>query len=142
MPEPYAKPVLLEEALGVKVLETYMSRDLLAVLETENAVRELKPDFELLERIPEALGLIVTARGTDCDFVSRYFAPGIGINEDPVTGSSHTNLIPFWSRRLNKKELVAKQLSRRGGTLYCHDGGERVYISGYAVTHLIGEIVL
>lgn len=141
-PEPYEKPALLEEALGVKVLETYMARDLLALVEDDKTVRELKPNFEKLKKIPEAYGFIVTARGVDCDFVSRFFVPGAGIDEDPVTGSSHTTLIPFWSNRLHKKEMVAKQLSRRGGTLYCQDCGERVLMSGYAVTHLIGEILL
>lgn len=141
-PVPCEKPALLEEALGVKVLETHMARDLLVLLEDDKTVRELKPDFEKLKKIPEAYGFIVTARGVDCDFVSRFFVPGAGIDEDPVTGSSHTTLIPFWSSRLHKKEMVAKQLSHRGGTLYCQDRGDRVCISGYAVTHLVGEILL
>lgn len=141
-PKPCERPGLLEEALGVKVLETYLARDLLVLVEDDKAVRELKPDFEKLKKIPEVFGFIVTARGADCDFVSRFFVPGAGIDEDPVTGSSHTTLIPFWSSRLDKKEMVARQLSRRGGTLYCQDCGERVHISGYAVTHLIGEILL
>lgn len=141
-PLPCEKPALLEEALGVKVEETFMDRDLLAVLKDEHAVRDLKPDFDKLKKIPGIFGFIVTAKGTDCDFVSRFFVPGAGIDEDPVTGSSHTSLTPFWSGRLSKKEMVAKQLSRRGGTLYCQDCGERVHISGYAVTHLIGELLL
>jgi predicted PhzF superfamily epimerase YddE/YHI9 len=87
-----------------------------------------------------ARGIIVTARGEDCDFVSRFFAPGVGINEDPVTGSAHTALIPFWAERLGKKKMRARQVSKRGGELFCEDLGERVLISGRAVTYLQGEI--
>jgi predicted PhzF superfamily epimerase YddE/YHI9 len=134
-------PVLLEEALGVKVLETHIARDLLAVVEDEAVVRGLMPNFEQLKTVDPAFGIIVTAKGTDCDFVSRFFAPGAGINEDPVTGSSHTTLIPFWSERLGRIDMTARQLSRRGGTIYCSDCGERVRIAGTAVTHLIGEIL-
>lgn len=140
--EPCEIPHLLEKALGVKVLETQMARDLLVLLENENAVADLKPDFTLLKQIDQVFGFIITAKGTDCDFVSRFFAPNAGIPEDPVTGSSHTTLIPFWSERLSKKEMVARQLSERGGTLRCKDLGARVEISGRAVTYLIGEIKL
>ena len=139
-PSPCRKPEALEDALGVSVLETHISRDLLILLENEKTVRELKPDFMKLRENTNVFGFIVTAKGEDCDFVSRFFAPGAGITEDPVTGSSHTTLIPFWSKRLNKTELLAKQLSQRGGTLYCRDLGGRVEISGTAVTYLIGEI--
>lgn len=141
-PVPCVAPALLEEALGVKVLETHASRDLLILLESEEAVTSLEPDYALLKKITEYFGYIATAKGKDCDFVSRFFAPGAGIVEDPVTGSSHTTLIPFWSERLNKTEMVARQLSKRGGTLHCRNCGERVKIAGNAVTHLIGEIVL
>lgn len=140
-PSPCKKPEILEEALGASVIETHISRDLLILLENENIVKELKPDFKKLMEITNVFGFIVTAKGESCDFVSRFFAPGAGINEDPVTGSSHTTLIPFWSQRLGKAELLAKQLSKRGGTLHCRDLGERVEISGTAVTHLIGEIL-
>lgn len=139
---PCEKPELLERALGTKVLETYMSRDLMVLIEDETTLAELKPDMNLLRQMDDVFGIIVTAKGDECDFVSRYFAPNISIVEDPVTGSSHTNLIPFWSERLFKKELIAKQLSKRGGTLFCKDLGDRVEISGKAVTHLIGEILL
>lgn len=137
-PVPYNKPELLEEALGASVVETHKARDLLILLDNEKTVRELRPDFLKLARIKDVFGFIVTAKGLDCDFVSRFFAPGAGIPEDPVTGSSHTTLIPFWSKRLNKNELLARQLSRRGGTILCKDLGERVEISGTAVTHMIG----
>ena len=140
-PLPCEIPPLLEEALGVKILETYFNRDLLILVDDEAAVRNLTPDFEKLKKIKGAFGFIVTAKGSDCDFVSRFFAPGAGVNEDPVTGSSHTALIPFWSERLKKLEMTARQLSQRGGSLYCKAEGERVKISGTAVTHLIGEII-
>lgn len=140
-PIPCKKPDILEEALGVSVVETHMARDLLVLLENEKTIRELKPDFMKLVEIKDAFGFIVTAKGETCDFVSRFFAPVKGVPEDPVTGSSHTTLIPFWSKRLHKTEMLAKQLSRRGGTLHCRDLGERVEISGTAVTHLIGEIL-
>ena len=141
-PVPCEIPDLLEEALGVKVLEVHIARDLLALVENEAIVRELKPNFEQLKNVDPAFGIIVTAKGLDCDFVSRFFAPGAGINEDPVTGSSHTTLIPFWSERLGRKEMTARQLSKRGGTIDCRDCGERVRIAGTAVTHLIGEIII
>jgi len=140
-PSPCKKPDLLEEALGVSVVETHKASNLLILLEDAKTLSELKPDFAKLMEIKDVFGFIVTAKGEDCDFVSRFFAPGAGIPEDPVTGSSHTTLIPFWSKRLNKTELLAKQLSKRGGTLFCKDLGERVEISGTAVSHLIGEIL-
>jgi len=141
-PVPCETPNNLERALGVKVLETHMARDLLVLLEDENDLVNLKPDYSLLSKIDQVFGFIVTARGTEYDFVSRFFAPGAGIPEDPVTGSSHTTLIPFWSERLGKKEMVARQLSKRGGTLWCKKLQERVEISGTAVTYLIGDIIV
>lgn len=139
--KPCNKPELLEEALGVSVVETHIARDLLVLLENEKTLRELRPDFMKLKEITNVFGFIITAKGESCDFVSRFFAPGAGIPEDPVTGSSHTTLIPFWSKRLNKIELLARQLSQRGGTIQCKDLGERVEIGGRAVTHMIGEIL-
>ena len=139
--KPCNKPELLEEALGVSVVETHIARDLLVLLENEKTLRELRPDFMKLKEITNVFGFIITAKGENCDFVSRFFAPGAGIPEDPVTGSSHTTLIPFWSKRLNKIELLARQLSQRGGTIQCKDLGERVEIGGRAVTHMIGEIL-
>ena len=122
------------------MLETHISRDLLVLVENEAVVRNLKPDMELLKKIENAFAVIVTARGETCDFVSRFFAPNEGIDEDPVTGSSHSTLIPFWSERINKKNLCAKQLSKRGGILLCEDSGDRVKISGKAVCYLTGNI--
>lgn len=128
------------EALGVTPLETYYNRDLMFVLENEEQVKNLSPNFSKLENLSDGLGVFVTAKGDKCDFVSRAFFPKLKVNEDPVTGSVHCNLIPFWSERLAKKQLTAKQLSKRGGTLYCKQDGDRVKIGGKAVLYLIAEI--
>lgn len=141
-PVPCAVPELLEKALGVGVCETHMARDLLVLIKDAETLAKMKPDFTLLTKIDPVFGFIVTAKGDDCDFVSRFFAPNAGVPEDPVTGSSHTTLVPFWSERLGKTSFTARQLSQRGGSLYCKDLGSRVEISGEAVTHLIGEILL
>ncbi|MCH4200948.1 MAG: PhzF family phenazine biosynthesis protein [Clostridium tyrobutyricum] len=121
-------------------IAAYLSRDLFVVLETEKQLKELTPNFSKMIKLKDGLGVIVTARGTDVDFVSRCFYPKLGVNEDPVTGSAHSNLIPFWSQRLNKDIMVARQLSSRGGTLYCKLAGDRVKISGKAVPYMIGNI--
>ncbi len=144
MPVPTEKDALLEKALGCKVLETHLSRDLLVLVEDEQTVANLNVDFDLLSEINRnvAFAIIVTAKGDSCDFVSRFFAPNAGINEDPVTGSSHSTLVPFWSRRLKKTNMVAKQLSLRGGTLICEDLCDRVNISGKATCYLVGDIIL
>jgi len=140
--KPIEKPVdtLMTQALGIPVLEAHSSRDMLLLVENENAVKMLTPDLVLLSQIPDCFAVIVTAPGTEVDFVSRFFAPNAGIPEDPVTGSSHSTLIPFWAERLKKAKLVARQLSKRGGTLYCENCGERVKISGQAALYLTGEI--
>ncbi len=129
----------LTTALGKPPAEVYKSRDYLAVFCSEADVRELEPDLKLVSQL-DSLGLIVTARGADCDFVSRFFAPQAGVPEDPVTGSAHCTLIPFWSERLGKTELFARQISRRGGELFCRQLGERVGIAGRAVTYCRGEL--
>ena len=129
-------------AIGAPVLEAHQSRDLILLLESAEAVRTLAPDLARLAALPEPFAVVVTARGgDDADFVSRFFAPGAGIPEDPVTGSSHASLIPYWAARLGKTEMTARQLSRRGGTLYCRDAGSRVFIGGYARLYLRGNIV-
>lgn len=140
-PVPCDVPALLSEALGVPVIGTHRSRDLVAVLQSEEAVRTVTPDFARLKQIDDVFAVIVTAKGERYDFVSRFFAPNAGIDEDPVTGSSHSTLIPFWSERLGKTELTAAQLSPRGGTLLFRDTGERVIIGGTGVVYLTGEIV-
>jgi len=130
-------PRELIAGLGSPPITTAKSRDYLAVFDTANAVRKLKPDMTALMRL-DCLGVIATAPGEDCDFVSRFFAPRAGVPEDPVTGSAHCTLIPYWAKRLGRSQLRALQLSRRGGELFCKDRGERVSISGHAVTYSSG----
>jgi predicted PhzF superfamily epimerase YddE/YHI9 len=132
----------IDESLGVRPDSYYLSRDHLVLLENAEQVRELRPDFPALRKVPDMIGLIATAKGDDCDFVSRYFAPEDAGSEDPVTGSAHCTLIPFWSERLGKTEMTAKQLSSRGGTLYCRYMGDRVKIGGNAVLYMSGEILI
>ena len=131
----------LGKALGKNPVEIYKSRDYVALFENEEDILSIEPDFALLAQL-DCLGIMITARGIHSDFVSRFFAPAAGVNEDPVTGSAHTTLIPFWSERLNKKNLHAFQLSERRGELFCEDCGDRVKISGRAVTYMTGEIDL
>ena len=130
-PRPIEASAAIEAALGVKPLQVWESNELLVVLESEQAVRACQPDMAALAQLPW-LGAIVTARGSGHDFVSRYFAPAIGIDEDPVTGSTHCLLIPYWAERLGKAELNAYQCSARGGALFCRLEGERVKIGGQA----------
>lgn len=127
-------------ALGIVPNETYLNRDLVFVLESEEDVRNINPDFAQLERLPEGLGVCVTAKGSEFDFVSRAFFPKLKVNEDPVTGSLHCSLIPFWAKRLEKQELVARQLSSRGGTLYCKHEDTRVKMAGRAVLYSAAEL--
>ncbi len=135
-------PKLLEEALKVPILKTYQGKwKLLVVLENEATIKDLSPNFSKLTQL-EASGIIVTSSGDKVDFVSRFFAPKIGINEDPVTGSAHTVLIPFWARKLNKNNLEAIQLSKRTGYLKCKYLNERVEMSGQAITYLKGKLTL
>ena len=130
----------MARALGIAPLETWKSRDVMAVFEDEAQITALQPDMASLSELPEVFAVVVTAPGSDCDFVSRFFAPNAGIPEDPVTGSSHCTLIPYWSERLGKKKLHARQLSARGGELFCEDLGDRVKIAGNASLYLKGEI--
>ncbi|MBC7743946.1 MAG: PhzF family phenazine biosynthesis protein [Flavobacterium sp.] len=140
--EPCQMPAGLIEALGrTQPKEVLRSRDFMLVYHTETEIRSLKPDFVALSKI-DALGVIVTAPGDSCDFVSRFFAPAAGISEDPVTGSAHCNLIPYWADKLNKNKLHAYQVSARLGELWCELKGDRVLMSGKAVTYLKGEIYL
>lgn len=130
----------LADALGIKPVEVYKSRDVLALLEDEQAVHSLRPDFHALSEI-DATGVIVTSAGKSSDFVSRYFAPRIGIDEDPCTGSAHCTLAPFWAEKLDKKVMNARQLSQRGGDMVCEVAGGKVIITGHAVTFIEGKIV-
>jgi PhzF family phenazine biosynthesis protein len=127
----------LSEGLRATPSSTAKSRDYLAVFETEEAVRNLQPDMAALMRL-DCLGIIATAPGDHCDFVSRFFAPRAGIPEDPVTGSAHCTLIPYWAQRLGRSELRALQVSSRGGELFCQNRDERVGIGGRAVTYSSG----
>jgi len=139
--EPCPTPEALTRGLGCTPVEVRRARDYLAILPAAEDVRTLKPDLQALSEL-DCLGIIVTAPGAGVDFVSRFFAPRAGIPEDPVTGSAHCSLIPYWSARLGKKHLTAQQLSARGGELFCEDAGARVKIGGRAVTYLRGEIEL
>ena len=127
-------PALLAEALGWLPRELFKTRDFLAVFSSEQEILSLKPDPALLARL-DCLGVICTAPGSDCDFVSRFFAPGAGVPEDPVTGSAHSTLIPYWSGRLDRTRLFARQLSQRRGELFCEARGDRVGIGGDAVLY-------
>jgi PhzF family phenazine biosynthesis protein len=139
-PAPCPAPEGLQEALGIGVGQTFIFRDLLILLDSEADVRAVKPDYQKLTKITGPLGFVVTAKGETHDFVSRFFAPNTGIDEDPVTGSTHAMLIPFWSERLGKTSMTAAQLSARGGVLHCEDRGDRVRIGGKAVCYLQGEV--
>jgi len=133
-------PVKLLESLNHIPLQCYQGKmDYMLVFQNQQQIIDLNPDFKLMGKV-EARGIICTAPGEDCDFVSRFFGPQSGIDEDPVTGSAHTTLIPYWAAQLKKETLTAKQLSKRGGTLYCQYLGDRVEIGGTAKTYLIGEI--
>lgn len=138
-PSPCPAPDELVRGLGRKPREVLRARDYVAVFDSEAEVAGLAPDMALLSGL-DALCIIVTARGNDADFVSRFFAPRAGIPEDPVTGSSHCTLIPYWAGRLGRAELFARQISPRGGELYCRDAGERVGIGGRAVIYCRGEL--
>jgi len=134
----------LYEALGVPLHYVGMSRfDVLVEVESEATVRAMKPDFGLLASVP-VRGVIATTRSSSpaYDIVSRFFAPAVGVNEDPVTGSAHCCLAPFWAGRLGKQELVAYQASARGGVLYLALRGDRVRIGGHAITVLSGELLV
>ncbi|HVS94742.1 MAG TPA: PhzF family phenazine biosynthesis protein [Mucilaginibacter sp.] len=130
----------LVEALGGKTpIAALRSRDYFLVYNSEDDILDITPDFSALSKF-DTVGFIITAPGKKADFVSRFFAPGAGIPEDPVTGSAHCNLIPYWAAKLGKDKLHAYQLSARRGELWCELKGERVLMSGNAVTYLKGEI--
>jgi PhzF family phenazine biosynthesis protein len=138
-PKPVPAPRQLLEGLGFTPRAVFKDRDYLALLENEEQVLEVRPDMGRIAEL-DAVGLIITAPGTDCDFVSRFFAPAAGIPEDPVTGSAHCMLVPYWAKRYSKNQLLARQVSKRGGELLCELRGDRVLMSGKAVTYLSGEI--
>lgn len=134
---------VIEGLGGTKPVETHISRDFMLVYPDSTTIRALKPDFRKLQQ--GGKWVLVTApasTGDNCDFVSRMFCAGDGIEEDPVTGSTHCNLIPYWAARLGKTKLVSRQLSERGGTLYCEIKGDRVQIGGKSLTYLQGTIAV
>ncbi len=129
----------MAEALGVRPLEAWLGRDLLCVLDSEEQVRSLNPDQEKLMGL-EGLLQHVTARGGETDCVSRSFAPKLAVAEDPVCGSGHCHIVPYWADQLGKEELVAYQASRRGGTLYCRREGGKIFMAGAAALYSIDEL--
>lgn len=134
-------PEKLLPALGVSSAPVLGAEDFLVVIDKESQLLELEPNFSLLKGLP-LRGVIVTAPGEKVDFVSRWFGPNVGVNEDPVTGSAHTTLAPYWAERLKKQKLVARQISQRGGQLECEVVGDRVFIAGNAVKYMEGTIYI
>ncbi len=141
MPTPFQPTKLVADALQQQPMAVWAADKLLALLPDQAAVQAARPNYSMIAALP-ADGLIITAPGDDCDFVSRYFAPGAGIPEDPVTGSAHCVLTPYWAKRLGKSKMQARQVSARGGELVVEDRGERVLISGGAVLYMEGRITI
>ena len=129
----------MADALGVRPREAYLARDLLCVLDDEQTVRTLSPDLEKIKGL-DGLLVHVTARGKDEDCVSRSFAPKLSVAEDPVCGSGHCHIIPYWADTLGRDELVAYQASKRGGTLYCRREGDKIFMAGKAALYSIDEL--
>ncbi|MBD3880807.1 PhzF family phenazine biosynthesis protein [Phormidium tenue FACHB-886] len=143
LPQPTEAPQIILDGIGTKPIEVLKARDYVLVFKDEDMIQQMQPNRALLDQINlDPGGIIVTAPGKTVDFVSRFFTPQASIFEDPVTGSAHTSLIPYWSKKLGKTALVALQLSPRVGKLICQDRGDRVFISGAAVTYLEGQITV
>jgi len=138
-PQACEVPTAMCKALGLMPVACLKSEDYLVVLDDEKAVAMAEPDMSMLKGL-DRRGVIITARSDDHDFVVRFFAPKVGINEDPVTGSAYTQLVPYWAKMLGRNHFKARQISRRGGDVYCSLSGDRVLISGKAVTYMIGRI--
>ncbi len=132
----------MRKAAGVDVSEAFLCEDLILMTGSEAELLSAKPDFDAMRALPEGLGFIMTAAGTKADFVSRCFYPKLKVNEDPVTGRAHCSLIPLWAERLNKNKLFARQISPRGGDLYCECGEKRVKIAGKAVMYAESELFI
>ncbi|RYD93326.1 MAG: PhzF family phenazine biosynthesis protein, partial [Sphingobacteriales bacterium] len=142
MPEPCEAPEGLLRSLGISTaVEIRRSRDYFVVLPSEDAVLAVEPDYTIMKEL-DTIGVIVTAKGREADIVSRCFYPGAGIPEDPVTGSAHCNVVPFWAQKLGTNKLHCRQLSARGGDLWCSLEGDRVLMSGKCALFLQGEISL
>ena len=129
----------MQDAIGAKILEAYVARDLLMILETAEAVENLQPNLDALKNL-DGLTQAVSVAGKNFDCVSRVFAPKVQVPEDPVTGSTHCLIAPYWSERLGKKKIIARQASARGGVLYCEVLGERVKVSGSAVLFSVADL--
>lgn len=141
MPILASLPAQIKDALSIQPKEVLKSRDYVLIYDNESQIRNITIDRQIFDQINlDPGGVIVTAKGDNCDFVSRFFTPQASILEDPVTGSAHCSLIPFWAKRLNKKMLYALQVSERLGELFCEDRGDRVTISGRAKTYSIGNL--
>jgi PhzF family phenazine biosynthesis protein len=141
MPSKDLLPEIIENSLSIKPKEIFKSRDYVLLYDNETEIRNIKIDRQLFDKINlDPGGVIVTAKGDNCDFVSRFFTPQASILEDPVTGSAHCSLIPFWATRLNKNVMTAYQVSDREGKLYCENRGDRVIISGQAKTYSVGNL--
>lgn len=141
MPQPVALPEIIKAALSKQPVEVLRSRDFVLIYDTEQDVRDIQINRQIVDQINlDPGGIIITSPGDSCDFVSRFFTPQASIFEDPVTGSAHCSLIPYWNKKLNKKKMTALQLSERGGKLFCEDKGDRVLISGNARTYSVGSL--
>ncbi len=138
---PIECPDLIYKALGHQPSACISATDFMVVLESSHQVQELNPNLDLLKEF-DARGVLVTAKGDDCDFVSRCFFPRLGVPEDPVTGSAHCTLAPYWAERLGKQQLHCRQVSKRAGELWCEVLGDRVLISGDCALYLTGEVTL
>jgi len=143
VPQACATPVGIATALGLvdenSIEQCLFNQDFVIVLDSESAVINAEPDYSVLAEL-DTRGVIITARSEQYDFVNRFFGPRVGINEDPVTGSAYTKLIPFWAEALGKNTLIGKQVSARGGEVFCENKSQRVEVAGYAVLFLKGEI--
>lgn len=139
MPEAAELSGALSSTLNIQPTEVLASEDYMLVYKNQEQIIQFRPPLKRLQEI-SLRGLIITAPGKDCDFVSRFFAPKYGIDEDPVTGSTHCTLVPYWSKKLGKNTLHAKQLSQRGGELFCEMNNDRVIISGRVVEYMRGTI--
>lgn len=131
----------MTKAIGVKPKKAYMGRDLLCIVDNEEIVRNITPDLEKVKEL-DGLLLHVSAQGKESDCVSRTFAPKLAVPEDPVCGSGHCHIVPYWANKLEKKDIVAYQASKRGGTLYCQMDGNRVLMAGDAALYSIAELYL
>ncbi|SHA23954.1 Phenazine biosynthesis protein PhzF [Bathymodiolus thermophilus thioautotrophic gill symbiont] len=138
---PCPTPKQISEAFSITPIACFKSEDYVVVFKDEQSILVAEPNLSLLNQL-DLRGVIITAQGSDFDFVIRFFAPKHGINEDPVTGSAFTQVAPYWAKQLNKSSLVAKQLSKRGGEIRCQHLGQRVKISGTAIKYMTGVITL